>query len=192
MNEEEIKREEKAEKKNSALQSKQIFQTLPHCSSCHMKQFDFWRKTPHAQAFETLVGKSQSKNKECLSCHSLGLGQPQGYSDPTRLASNLKTIREASSLDSEIKLNSDDAEALPLRTQIGHFQRLWVNVQCEHCHGAGHNHPFDQTKLKAITPETCLKCHTLERAPEWYGADHRPLPDLIAKKRSLMSCPLGD
>ncbi|MBU6375484.1 MAG: hypothetical protein KGQ59_05770, partial [Bdellovibrionales bacterium] len=35
------------------------FQTFAKCADCHFKQFDFWRKTPHAKAYEVLVKAGQ-------------------------------------------------------------------------------------------------------------------------------------
>lgn len=62
------------------------FQTFPKCAECHLKQFDFWRKTPHAMALTTLVQKGQARNKECLACHTVGLGDPQGFSVIAQIA----------------------------------------------------------------------------------------------------------
>src|SRR5690606_19290490 len=47
---------------------------------------DFWRKTPHGNALESLLKSNQIRNKECLGCHTLGLGDKQGYSVVDRIA----------------------------------------------------------------------------------------------------------
>jgi hypothetical protein len=62
------------------------FQTFSQCASCHLKQFDFWRKTQHFQSLQTLLGKQQARNKECMSCHTVGLGDAQGFQNVNRLA----------------------------------------------------------------------------------------------------------
>jgi hypothetical protein len=62
------------------------FHTFPRCAECHLKQFDFWRKTAHANALEPLVKAQQSRNKECLTCHTVGLGDPKGFSLITKMA----------------------------------------------------------------------------------------------------------
>src|SRR5262249_49529813 len=52
------------------------YQTFARCAECHLKQFDFWRKTAHANALSPLMDKDQFLNKECLTCHTVGLGDP--------------------------------------------------------------------------------------------------------------------
>jgi hypothetical protein len=66
------------------------FQTFPKCAECHLKQFDFWRKTNHALALTPLLEKQQFKNKECLQCHTVGLGDPKGFSSVNHLADRKK------------------------------------------------------------------------------------------------------
>ncbi len=39
------------------------------CRTCHQPQTDFWQKTGHAGAWETLVKAEQQFNRECLLCH---------------------------------------------------------------------------------------------------------------------------
>ena len=39
------------------------------CSGCHRPQADFWEKTRHAGAYQTLVKKRQNHNTACLPCH---------------------------------------------------------------------------------------------------------------------------
>ena len=40
------------------------------CVRCHREQYDKWKETPHAHAFETLEAKVQSTNPQCLRCHT--------------------------------------------------------------------------------------------------------------------------
>ncbi len=46
--------------------------TFPQCVGCHQVQFDFWRKTNHANALKVLYDSKQLYQRECMNCHSLG------------------------------------------------------------------------------------------------------------------------
>lgn len=192
------------------------FHTLPKCAQCHLPQFDFWRKTRHAQALEPLLDKQQARNKECLGCHTLGLGHPSGYSNVNALAETrqgaldedsgprvqtltaeelafvLRGFRDASSLDSKVKLKQGDAEKMPLKHAISVMDHSWAPVQCENCHQPGRDHPFSGRYTKTVAKDACLKCHTFVRAPEWYNPNGEPKWDLIDAKRKMITCPAGD
>ncbi|MGK5083559.1 multiheme c-type cytochrome [Bdellovibrionota bacterium FG-1] len=191
------------------------YQTFPKCAECHLKQFDFWRKTPHALALHTLIEKDQIRNKECLTCHTLGLGQPKGFSaiqqmvevkrtadpqasepkivsvSPEDFARYLKTIHDAKDLKAVVQVSPDD-ESHSIRRSVSSIHRAWAPVQCENCHQPGQGHPFSGTYSKKVEKTVCLKCHTAERAPEWYTAAGAPDWLKIEAKRTLMTCPTGD
>ena len=187
------------------------FQTFPHCAECHLKQFDFWRKTNHALAFHALVGKQQSKNQECLSCHTVGLWDPQGFKDVTRLAeaktgsgdktdvvstddldSFLKSMHDVKTLNDEVKIRQVDSKAVSLRNSLNRMAKSWTPVQCENCHQPGLNHPFSSGYTKKVENTTCLKCHTPEQAPEWYRKSGEPDLEKITQKRAMVTCPAGE
>ena len=85
------------------------FHTFPKCAECHLKQFDFWRKTNHALALNALIEKQQFKNKECLGCHTVGLGDPLGFMSVNGLAEYKKIPGHAIASD-----GSNSAEDAPL------------------------------------------------------------------------------
>ncbi|HTL12276.1 MAG TPA: hypothetical protein VL588_07300, partial [Bdellovibrionota bacterium] len=67
INTEEAQKEEKRAAKAAAkAPAGPRFQTFPKCAECHLTQFDFWRKTFHADALEPLMKSSQIRNKDCL------------------------------------------------------------------------------------------------------------------------------
>jgi len=186
------------------------YQTFPRCAECHWKQFDFWRKTSHANALAPLLKKQQLRNKACLGCHSVGLADPQGYSeldqiatlrepDSTEkpysiedLASWLSSVHGASSLKTEVKFTREDPAPSPIRRSISRLGTAFAPVQCENCHGPGENHPFSDGYKKAVAQTTCLKCHTAEMAPKWYGLSGLPNEPVIAGKLKSISCPAGE
>lgn len=48
------------------------------CGTCHDTAVEFWKKTRHAAAWETLVKRGQEFDLECISCHVTGWNQPGG------------------------------------------------------------------------------------------------------------------
>lgn len=53
---------------------------LAACETCHANQVATWKKTDHAHAYATLVGKSKNFDPKCLSCHTVRFEQPDGFS----------------------------------------------------------------------------------------------------------------
>lgn len=180
------------------------YQTFARCAECHMKQFDFWRQTPHALALQTLVDVKQEKNKDCLRCHTLGLGEKEGFSAVNELAARknaqplaveeltryLKSMHDAKSLETEVRIVRSEPP-MPLQRSLSAIEKAWTPVQCENCHQAGRDHPFTGAYSKNVANEACLQCHTLARAPGWYK-NGKPDTDLVAAKRKLVSCPAGE
>lgn len=48
------------------------------CQNCHMEAYDFWKKTPHAHAYATLVKDHKEFNLDCVGCHVTGYERPGG------------------------------------------------------------------------------------------------------------------
>ena len=48
------------------------------CADCHQDAVDFWKKTVHAQAWQTLVDRGQQFDMECINCHVTGWDKPGG------------------------------------------------------------------------------------------------------------------
>ncbi|HEY1556225.1 MAG TPA: multiheme c-type cytochrome [Kofleriaceae bacterium] len=51
---------------------------MDKCGDCHQAAVDFWKKTVHAQAWQTLVDRGQQFDYECINCHVTGWDQPGG------------------------------------------------------------------------------------------------------------------
>jgi hypothetical protein len=195
--------------------SAQRFDTFPRCAECHLKQFDFWRKTRHALALEPLVKANQAFNKECESCHTVGLGKPQGFDNLKAMGSMkdpvgeskaiqllelemihpfLKSIHDAASLSTPIDVPAGPGRAqpspMPVKEALKSMGPFWSPVQCENCHGPGGDHPLSSDPMPKVAQTTCLQCHTSERAPEWYK-DGKPNQDLIEAKFKSIACPMG-
>lgn len=195
--------------------SAQPIKTATSCIECHNNQYKFWQKTPHSLAYATLARVNESKNTQCIQCHSLGLGKENGF-----LA--LKAISKVGQdLPSQEYWNEVSEIFSPLGVvrqmtpaQIGKTSRRWqkvdakfkitanyANVQCLNCHDKHRDHPFTTTEVvhsphdrfEAIQKE-CLTCHTPDQSPEWYLRDQSgPLQKInhsrFKKYYKSMSCP---
>ncbi|MBZ0268690.1 hypothetical protein K8I85_11080 [bacterium] len=51
------------------------------CRSCHPREFEIWKETPHSDAFHTLVVAEAEALPECFQCHVTGNTEDAGY-DP--------------------------------------------------------------------------------------------------------------
>jgi hypothetical protein len=51
---------------------------MAQCADCHQEQVDFWKKTVHANAWQTLVERGQQFDLSCIGCHVTGFDKPGG------------------------------------------------------------------------------------------------------------------
>lgn len=187
-------------------------QTFVRCFNCHEAQTRFWQNTPHARAYEALHARGQAFNRECLTCHSVGLGVRGAFEKPTepgRLRPSQGTEPEqdgkwaaedirnffrelTAALPEEtpgVRLRRQ-SPPLPEAQALARVDRLYASVQCENCHGPAGDHPFGAAgALIRPSTSTCLKCHTPEQAPQWYKADGKPDAERLAAQVKAMSCP---
>ena len=59
------------------------------CQRCHKPEYDQWKTTRHAMAWQTLVVAKKEATPECVGCHVTGYKQPGGFQtsdDSTRTA----------------------------------------------------------------------------------------------------------
>jgi hypothetical protein len=49
------------------------------CGSCHARQYEFWKGTAHAEAYDALVKAKSHQDTNCLVCHTTGLGAAGGF-----------------------------------------------------------------------------------------------------------------
>jgi len=51
------------------------------CKSCHAKEYEIWRDTPHAGAFHKLQDVNKAFDPDCIGCHTVGFEKPGGFLD---------------------------------------------------------------------------------------------------------------
>jgi hypothetical protein len=57
------------------------FVGAPKCGECHEKKLAIWKGSAHARAVETLAKTDQTKDHDCLPCHTTGYLAPTGFRD---------------------------------------------------------------------------------------------------------------
>lgn len=55
------------------------YESAKSCRTCHEAVYESYAKTPHAQAWQTLVRVGRAGDKACQSCHAMGVGRPDGF-----------------------------------------------------------------------------------------------------------------
>lgn len=124
------------------------------CEACHEESYKVWKKSKHADAYETLATLDPPRNfdPECLSCHVVGW-HPTNFFPYT---SGYKSQKKTPHL---------------------------VNTGCEDCHGPGEKHcavelgsneALQEKYRKAIVitkeesrKQQCATCHDLDNSPDF-------------------------
>jgi hypothetical protein len=113
---------------------KLVFTGWQTCSECHKEQTDFWLKTDHASAYQTLVEQDQQFNLDCLPCH---------------VTSEYK----------DIKLSEDDTVLLSLPATLQQ-----VGCEICHGPGKNHAASQLSSAISRKPDKSiCIRCHTAER-----------------------------
>ncbi|MGB9589484.1 MAG: multiheme c-type cytochrome, partial [Candidatus Hydrothermia bacterium] len=63
--------------------AKMSFRGPGFCKFCHKEEYEVWKASEHAHAFETLVEDGRVDNPWCLICHTTGFGKG-GFVDPEK------------------------------------------------------------------------------------------------------------
>lgn len=190
------------------------YKTAASCIECHQPQGDFWQGTPHSIAYTTLMNAHEQTNLTCVKCHSLGLGDPKGFTAPK----NMIAFKNKPIIDYWNQVHAMSIDVKSVRKleakQIQSISKKWMaldknsevkfnfaNVQCLNCHTQNDEHPFNadapQTRdeRSAMIKNKCLSCHTNDQSPEWYlkegGKETKNLNEKVfVQKFKKLSCPL--
>ncbi|MEW6355355.1 MAG: multiheme c-type cytochrome [Planctomycetota bacterium] len=114
------------------------------CRECHKEAYEAWKTSDHARAFATLAAKKYEYDRDCLGCHVVGLGSPDGYRSQ-RLTLYLTNV-QCENCHGRGKRHVD-------------------------CYRAKKNETSGETTLRPATRAGCLRCHEKERSRDFeYGA----------------------
>lgn len=73
----------KVARQAAGLPRKADYLTVEKCSSCHQKQYEFWKTTKHSHAMASLAETGDQHRYDCVGCHSLGYGE--AFLDTTKI-----------------------------------------------------------------------------------------------------------
>lgn len=115
------------------------------CRYCHAEAVEFWKKTRHHEAWETLVEVNKEFNYDCIGCHVTGWDQPGG----STLAHNdeLRDVQcEVCHGPGSIHVDEDGKET-PKTLVLAPAETV-----CIECHNKEHSDTFDYTAyLRDVT-----------------------------------------
>jgi 2',3'-cyclic-nucleotide 2'-phosphodiesterase (5'-nucleotidase family) len=89
-----LRKREKEKAAAQATQSSSGDQAVDHfvgtelCARCHQAEFEQWKTTKHAKAWQTLVDIKKESTPDCVPCHVVGYKKPGGFQvadDATKL-----------------------------------------------------------------------------------------------------------
>lgn len=112
------------------------------CAKCHEPQTDFWERTNHSSAYQTLVEQEQQFNLDCLPCH---------------VTAEYETT----------KISANDSVLFSLPSILQQ-----VGCEICHGPGKPHTASQDPSQISRKPAATiCLRCHTPERDEEFNYAN---------------------
>lgn len=166
------------------------YHTFPKCAECHLKQFDFWRQSRHALALNSLLERQQYQNKECLACHTVGMGDKQGFMTVGQLGEYKKAP--------VTKKNADGEDIEPLASEepeIGTFTTDELATYLKKMHDAGNLK--EKVRITPLEPEQTLRRSVSSIHKSWTpvqcenchqpGRDH-PFSGAYSKKVEKTTC----
>lgn len=118
------------------------------CKGCHQKTYDFWSKTKHAHAFESLVNnpkRIREFDAECISCHVTGFEYNSGWvskeATPQLMGNQCENCHGPGSKHAADPTNDEFLQAM-------HREKDAVrnNNACGKCHDEDNSPKFDFEK----------------------------------------------
>jgi len=115
------------------------------CGQCHAKQHEFWKKTSHAHAYQTLVNANKQFDMECLACHTTGFDALK-----SRMKHGAKTMVDVKGMEN---VQCESCHAPGSRHSLPEIKGRALEVQtCVKCHNTTMDPTFDHVnKLKLMS-----------------------------------------
>jgi hypothetical protein len=107
------------------------------CMTCHPKQYNFWRTTKHAFAYNTLEREQKNLDPECIGCHTTGFKMPGGFTVPANVGKMKNVQCEACHINS-----TEHANNMGKLKQ----EKTVPEAVCRGCHSAERSPDFNYTR----------------------------------------------
>ncbi len=117
-------------------QGKSPYASAETCRSCHQPEYQNWKATQHAQAYEDLEAVGKVFDPNCIGCHSVGFDQPGGFLN-AELTPHLTSV-QCESCHGPAQAHVDHAGKTPTGNQKWNIKKM-----CEQCHVGSHSPSFD-------------------------------------------------
>jgi hypothetical protein len=125
-------------KDSSASQSPQTsfpYVNSEKCSACHKEIYDFWKKSHHSRAYETIVRRNCEADMNCWPCHTTGHRESGGFVDPAQTP-DLKNVGCQSCHKKDLRLHPPKEVTGDKASKIREKAKtdLTQSWHCQRCH----------------------------------------------------------
>jgi len=103
------------------------------CQACHIDEYQAWRDSRHAHAWETLVRESSHVDPECQRCHTTGYGLSGGFESIARSAERTAVGCESCHGPSQRHVEHPESKKTPLAARDA----------CQRCHDRENSPQFE-------------------------------------------------
>lgn len=114
------------------------FEGMDTCTECHAAEFAQWGRSPHASAWKTLRDAGQTRNPDCLGCHTTGFAEPGGWIDPRQPTALFNVQCEA--CHGPMDLHTSQAQKRAVKADPG---VPVTEATCVRCHDPANSPKFD-------------------------------------------------
>lgn len=161
------------------------------CLDCHENAHTAWAATAHSRAWSSLTSIGQETNTQCIPCHTVGFGEPDGFvsAEATPELAGVQCENCHGPSGAHVRNPSDEA----LRPPID----LSAETSCGVCHNDVHHPTFDEWGLskhaaalatlqsRPFAQASCLECHSQDYR---YALEKGMEPPTVATARFAIEC----
>ncbi|NIM20409.1 MAG: hypothetical protein GTO51_09280 [Candidatus Latescibacteria bacterium] len=106
------------------------------CQNCHGDAFESYIKTAHAGAYETLATQFRHRDSNCVGCHSVGYGEPGGFTGVRMIGSTVDLV--------DVQCEACHGPGAEHSRDGSYLRR--ASESCENCHTEEWDPSFDYTE----------------------------------------------
>jgi len=110
------------------------YESAEACGKCHESEYEAWKKTRHARAYESIKKARRHEDPECILCHTMGYGRAGGFVSMARTPEFGRVTCQACHV---VTADHVDKNVKP-EPKINIHSRL-----CMSCHGPVQSPDFD-------------------------------------------------